>query len=55
MKFLEISQEIEQSLVHVFDAALKASGMSLLQHIDKIRNSIQFRPPEVTTEIPKES
>lgn len=44
MKFLEITQEIEQSLVAIFDKALKAEGMPLLAHIDKIRNAIVVKP-----------
>ena len=44
MKFLEITQEIEQSLVAIFDKALKAEGMSLLAHIDKVRNAIIVKP-----------
>jgi len=44
MKYLEINAEVESALIQVMDAALKSGGMNLLQHIDKIRNSIQFKP-----------
>ena len=45
MKLLDITPEIEQALVQVFDAALKAGGMSLLSHIDKVRNAIEVKEP----------
>ena len=44
MKFLEITPEIEQSLVTIFDKALRADGMSMLAHLDKVRNAIVVKP-----------
>ncbi len=41
MKILQINEAIEQTLVLIFDRALKHEGMSILSHIDKVRNAIQ--------------
>jgi hypothetical protein len=41
MKLLEITQELEQAMVQIFDTALKAGGMALLVQIDKVRNAIK--------------
>ena len=41
MKLLIISEELEKSIVTLFDVALKASGASVLAHIDAIRNAVQ--------------
>jgi hypothetical protein len=45
MKVLEITQELEQTLVQIFDMALKGSGMSALQHVDRVRMAIKVKDP----------
>ena len=55
MKFLEITQEIEQSLVVIFDKALKSEGIGMLPHIDKVRNAILNRTLPSDESPPKES
>jgi|HubBroStandDraft_6_1064221.scaffolds.fasta_scaffold1854850_2 hypothetical protein len=51
MKFMEISAEVEQALVAVLDIALKSGGMSVLAHIDKVRNAIKMQ--ESSDDLPK--
>jgi hypothetical protein len=43
MKFLNISSEIEQAMIQIFDAALKFAGISILYNIDLVRNAIQTK------------
>ncbi len=44
MKLLNITEEIEKSIVTLFDVALKAGGASVLAHIDAIRQAVQVTP-----------
>lgn len=46
MKFLEISNDIEQALIQIFDSALKSGGMSILPYVDKVRIAIQVNHEE---------
>lgn len=41
MKLLNITEEIEKSIVTLFDVALKSGGAAVLAHIDAIRNAVQ--------------
>ncbi len=45
MKLLNITEEIEKSIVTLFDVALKAGGAAVLAHIDAIRNAVQVTQP----------
>ncbi len=47
MKLLHITEEIEKSIITLFDVALKAGGTSILSHIDAIRNAVQVQNPPV--------
>lgn len=44
MKLLQITEEIEKSLIVIFDLALKSEGMSILTHIDSVRQAVQTIP-----------
>ena len=57
MKLLNITEEIEKSIVTLFDVALKAGGASVLSHIDAIRNAVQVPgspalPPAASPVVP---
>jgi hypothetical protein len=47
MKTLNIDTKIEQAIVQVIDAALKAAGMQILSAVDLIRTSIVEKAEEV--------
>lgn len=47
MKILNIDQKIEQSLVQIFDSALKGMGWQIKQAIDLIQSSIVEKTEEV--------
>ncbi len=51
MKLLNITEEIEKSIVALFDMALKAGGTSILSHIDAIRQAVQVKMED---ELPKD-
>jgi hypothetical protein len=52
MKLLQISEEIEKSIVTLFDVALKAGGASVLAHIDAIRNAVTGSHTPVAPSVP---
>ena len=51
MKLLQISEEIEKSIVTLFDVALKSGGVSVLAHIDAIRNAVTGSHPPVVAPV----
>ena len=50
MKLVQITKEIEQALTAVCHAALKATGLEHLAHVNQIAQAIQAAPEVVSQE-----